>query len=156
MASENSATQIKFFDACRDGSLTAKDVKAILEDPTAGVSIEDRREPQGWTPLIQACFGEQLDIVRLLLDLNADANATNHKGTTPIMYAKTAAWKSKRTDLLTLLLDHGADINRKDLPRCWTVLDYVIEDPNSEGRGADSKWLIDFFRGKGAKRATEL
>lgn len=72
------------------------------------------------------------------------------------MYAKTAAWKSKRTDVMSLLLDRGADVNRKDVPRGWTVLDYVIENPNSERDGADGQWLVDFLRGNGAKRANEL
>ena len=72
------------------------------------------------------------------------------------MYAKTAAWTSKQTDVLELLLERGADVNRKDLPRGWTVLDYVIENSNSEGDGMDGQWLVDFLRGKGAKRASEL
>jgi hypothetical protein len=69
------------------------------------------------TPLSQAAFGGNLDMVRALLALGADINGPDRKGNTPL---HAAAWSlrwipgdaTRRT--VQALLDRGADVNAKN------------------------------------------
>lgn len=78
--------------------------KAYLEDKTN----------EGWTPLIVACYNNSLEVVNYLLEMGADVNAINYKGTTVLMYAKNAVLETNQYDLLNLILKYKPDIYSKD------------------------------------------
>ncbi|VDI04473.1 Hypothetical predicted protein [Mytilus galloprovincialis] len=59
----------------------------------------------GSSPLHIACFMGRIDIVRCLLDHNANINITNEDGTTPLYFACELGHE----DIVRLLLDKGAD-----------------------------------------------
>ncbi|CAG2209478.1 ANK [Mytilus edulis] len=59
----------------------------------------------GCSPLHLACFMGKIDVVRCLLDHNADINMTKEDGTTPLFYACEVGHE----DIVCLLLDKGAD-----------------------------------------------
>lgn len=98
--------------ACQDG-----DCKAVASILTANPSLLECPSPEGWTPLVVASFNQQAECVKLLLDLGADPNAAGKKGTTVLMYAKTAVINRPDTSLviLEMLLDAGADLARRDV-----------------------------------------
>ncbi|XP_076083583.1 uncharacterized protein LOC143054461 [Mytilus galloprovincialis] len=59
----------------------------------------------GSSPLHIACFMGRLDVVRCLLDYNANINMTKEDGITPLFYACEVGHE----DLVLLLLEKGAD-----------------------------------------------
>ncbi|MDP5048338.1 MAG: ankyrin repeat domain-containing protein [Saprospiraceae bacterium] len=122
-----------YFTACSNGNLEV--VKFFLE--TGKLDI-DERSPEGWTGLIISCFNQQFEIAKFLIDNKADINATNLKGTSVFMYAKTPILKNQNnTKILELLMDAGAEINHLDSFN-KSVLDYVIDN----GSLKLGKWLI--------------
>lgn len=78
----------------------------------------------GHTLLISACRSGQIEVAEWLLHQGADPNKTNKIGTTPLMYAKTAAFGSGKTNIMDALLEAGADINAID-KNGFTALDYT-------------------------------
>lgn len=97
--------------ACSEGD-AAKVVQLLKEIP----DLIEFRSVEGWTPLIIAAHGQKKDVVAALLARGADANACGKKGTTVLMYAKTALLGQDAPDLsiLRALLDAGADPARHD------------------------------------------
>ena len=76
------------------------------------------------TPLMDACRAGNIEEVRRLLAEGADPNARNANGTTPFMYAKTAAFGSGDMTIMRMLVAAGADVGAKDrFGR--TALDYA-------------------------------
>jgi ankyrin repeat protein len=91
-----------------------------------GLPLEHRDE-HGRTLLMVACRQGALDLVRWLLEAGADPNARSPNGTTPLMYAKTAAFAKGDMAILELLLSHGADIHATDT--CGrSALDYATQN----------------------------
>ena len=133
-----------FHHACKTGKLDA--VGAFLSSDPDRI---DEKSPEGWTGLIVACFNQQFEVAKLLVENGADVNATNAKGTTVFMYAKTPIQNNDQesTKILDYLLDKGADINRLDIFN-KSVLDYVIEN------GATV--LADWLKSKGALIGAEV
>jgi ankyrin repeat protein len=86
----------------------ARAVTALLIK--AGAKVNEGK----FKPLIRATMGDQVEIVKLLLDAGADPNikwndpAETEKGLTPLMYA---VGPSRDVKLLELLLARGADPN---------------------------------------------
>lgn len=130
-----------FLNACAEGDL--KKAQTLLPR-LAGV---DMRSEQGWTGLIMACHGQHQDVAKWLIREGADVNATNHKGTTVFMYAKTPVVGSGDTSFLDFLISQGADPNAKD-SFGKTALDYVVEShPNNRLVTYLSKQLIHRHHG---------
>ena len=78
-----------------------------------------------------------------MINNDANVNATNKKGTSVFMYAKTPAQQNKGSvNILELIANAGANINHLDCSN-KSVLDYVIDNNNIDLRN----WLIS----KGAK-----
>ena len=69
-----------------------------------------KQDKYGNTPLIKACFSGNIDIVKLLLENDADPNMQDEEGYTPLMEACRIS-HINNTDIVKLLLSHGVDIN---------------------------------------------
>lgn len=121
-----------FFNACIQGDSDV--LRFFLDRKDFDI---DTKTKEGWTGLIMACYNNNNKIVKLLVQHGADVNATNSKGTTVFMYAKTPILKSGDVEILEFLLENKADINACD---CYSksVLDYVIEKKSTRL----AKWLI--------------
>jgi ankyrin repeat protein len=80
-----------------------EDIRAVRQmlDPGADVDVNEK-DDDGYTPLANAAFRDNILIVKLLLDRGADANASN-----PLFYAVDSY------EVVKLLLDNGADVNRR-------------------------------------------
>jgi ankyrin repeat protein len=89
------------FDACRKGDTTA--LKSMIAENPDTVNC---RNEGGFTPLIIAGYRNQIGVVKLLLENNADVNAKSGEGTVLI----GACFKGNIA-LVKLLLTHGADVN---------------------------------------------
>ena len=130
-----------FFEACTNGdNERLKELLPVIND----INI---KTPEGRTGLVLACYSEHKDTVKLLVEAGADVNATNPKGTTVFMYAKTPVFTSHNTAILEYLLKSGADINAKDIFG-KTVLDYVIEK--------NATWLAEWMMHRGAVGSGKL
>ena len=75
-----------------------------------GVSMIGRRGISSVTPLDAACFGNQLETVRFLLEQKSDPNSGNFFGFTALHEA--AKWS--RPEIVKLLLDAGADVEARN------------------------------------------
>jgi ankyrin repeat protein len=65
----------------------------------------------GMTPLFLACSKEHTDMVKYLLNQNADVNITNYNNEAPIHIAV----KNNNTEIVRLLIEHKAKIDAKTL-----------------------------------------
>jgi ankyrin repeat protein len=92
--------------------------------------INDRRPSSGSTPLSDAAFRGNLEIVKLLLDRGANVNATNRDGNTPLIGAAFMC----RTEVVRLLLDKGASPLKKN-NREATVIEILSRPWNEELAG---------------------
>ena len=85
------------------------DLNYIQSVPDIKRYKDEKEVEHGWTLLMVAAYQSQFDVVKYLVESGFDVNAQNNNGTTVIMYAKDAALKTGRTDLLSYLLSNGAD-----------------------------------------------
>ena len=112
-------------DACKEGKFDK--IKVILEQE---IELIEYKNTKGWTPLIVAAFNQHYEIVKLLISLGANPNATNINGTTVLMYAKTKLLTEKQPDLsiLRTLINAGADVSTRDIHgKC--IIDYSTQNP---------------------------
>ena len=84
----------------------------------------DERDENGWTALIISIYNGFNECTKTLLDFGANPNITNWKGTTPLMYAKHLAEFSGDLSVLELLMNYGANTEKKDMHN-KTVFDYL-------------------------------
>lgn len=84
------------------------------------------RNDKGWSPIIVAAYHGRLDIVTYLLQIGADVNDVNYKGTTVLMYAKDYALKTGNNQIIRFLIDSGADKNQKDF-QGKSIFEYISE-----------------------------
>lgn len=70
-------------------------------------SCKDSTDEDGYTPLHRACYNNNVEIAKLLIQYGADVNARTLMQWTPLHSA--AKWSN--ADCMALLLQHGADIN---------------------------------------------
>lgn len=87
----------------------------------------DEIDRNGWTPLIIAAYNGAYDIVKLLLENNANPNAHNLNGTTVLMYAKDAYLKDKNLSIIKILLENGAIVLSVDIFG-KTIFDYIDDN----------------------------
>jgi ankyrin repeat protein len=76
----------------------------------ANLTVRDRDEDIGWTPLHAATFYGRVEVSRLLLQYKADIHAHDSKGRTPLHEAA----RGNEINAALLLLEHGADVNARD------------------------------------------
>lgn len=74
-----------------------------------GVDV-NKRDESGNTPLIYACLKGSRDLVKLLLENDADASLANQKSRMPLHFAA----ETGNYQIISLLLDAGADVNCTD------------------------------------------
>ncbi len=89
-------------------------VKKLLIGNLSAVSIPDQ---DGWPPLILASIYSSKDLVKFLIDNNADINQKNIYGGTAIMHAALR----NRIEIVRILLNAGANVHDAD-----SNLQYVI------------------------------
>lgn len=103
------------------GGGSAEQMAAILE-VTEDTDIHDA---DGWTALHHAARYNDVEVITLLLEADADVNAASPEGVTPIMLAMLNPAKRKDAiQLVELFTEYGADINAKD-NQGWTPLLYA-------------------------------
>lgn len=83
-------------------------IKALLESG----SMLDMVDNDGQTPLLQACLGGNLAIVRLLLNAGANPAHQNKQAHSPLHYLAAFC---RDQQLLVDLIDRGADVSAKSL-----------------------------------------
>ncbi len=85
----------------------------------------------GWTPMIVAAYNQHLDCLKYLISKNEDVNATNDKGTSVLMYAKTKLMnvENPNLNLLKELISAGANKKHKDLFE-KNIFQYLEESNN--------------------------
>lgn len=125
---------VGLLEACRKG-----DVQQVAKTLNEIPDLLEFRSAEGWTPLIVASFHQHFALVDELIMRGANVKATNHKGTTSLMYAKTAVLNQATADyaLLRRLIDAGAEIDRHD-QHGRSIVDYVRDA--GDMRLAD--WLV--------------
>lgn len=108
---------------CVEKNYTLGIVEIIKDNP----SLISESNSKGWTPLIVAAYGGHSDSVKCLIALGADVNQSNHKGTTPLMYAKDFFVKYNNEEIIRIFLENGSDYNFKDI-NGLSVFDYLEGD----------------------------
>lgn len=105
-------------------AISSGDVDAVRREiENEPRSVHDRHPGSGATPLSDAAFRGNVDIVRLLIEQGADVNATNRDGNSPLIVAAFMC----RTDVVELLLENGASVSHKN-ERGETAIDVVSGD----------------------------
>jgi len=89
------------------------------------------RNSKGWSPLMVAAYHNNLAATKALVELGADLNQTNYKGTTVAMFARSGATAARDLSCLRFLLERGAEVNAPDL-HGRTILSYAVAEPFPE------------------------
>jgi len=114
--------------AARDGHMEA--ARTLVE---AGVDVNDAGAGEKIPPLVMAIANGHYDLGKYLLDHGADANRASEAGLTPLYATIDMQWapyawlpqpitaqeKISYLDLMTALLDRGADPNARLKQRLW-------------------------------------
>ena len=85
-------------------------IKANLWDHRHDENYVNMVDKYGMTALIYACRKGYTEVVKLLLEANADVNMVNKYGNSALMYA----CKDGYTEIVKLLLEANADVNIVD------------------------------------------
>lgn len=116
---------VALFEAAAQG-----DLEEIKKIKISGFDIGIKNK-KGWSILHIACYNQHLHLVIYLINQGFDINATNYKGTTATMYAKSAATNTGNIEILQWMLNHGADVTLRD-DEGKTALDYAHTDDTQE------------------------
>ena len=76
-------------------------------------------------PLLLACLNENIEIVKLFLQYNANPNISDGKGWTPLMISA----QQGNLEIVKLLLEHGAN-KEAETSDGWTALNAAIQNNN--------------------------
>ena len=96
-------------DSSHDGD-DILDLARLLLEHTSDVDI---RTTTKWTPLHTAAASGRLEIVRMLLNLNANPNAETERSSTPLCLVSGGRYNSQEhgASIARLLLGRGVDVN---------------------------------------------
>jgi len=92
----------QMMEALREGN--HKSFQKLLRDHPGNIN---KQGPGGSTPLMYAALYGDLDSARELLKGGADPNVQNEAGATALM------WATDSLEMVSLLVEHGADVNAK-------------------------------------------
>jgi ankyrin repeat protein len=92
----------QMMDALRRGDRAA--FQKLMHDEPGHIN---KKGPDGSTPLMYAALYGDVDSVRQLLKMGADPNVQNEAGATALM------WATENLEIVTELVEHGADVNAK-------------------------------------------
>ena len=92
------------YDACRKGN-----VELIKQLSKVNPDTINAPNKSGYTPLVIAGYRNQLEAVKVLLELGAKVNALSEDGT-----VLTAACYKSNVELVKILLEQHADVNVKN------------------------------------------
>jgi ankyrin repeat protein len=135
--------------AARQGELEA--VKALL-DAKADVNIRSAGDKV--TPLLVATINGNFDLAKYLIERGADVNLAQANGVTPLYAAVNCQWADKALypqpraqeqqqtsylDLMTILLDKGADVNARLTRKVW-YSQYDFDQSGVDESGATPFW----------------
>lgn len=115
----------RMLDACERGALSE-----VIALAPAIAGYDDANE-RGWTPLIVASYAGSFEVVRWLLEQGADPGRPNHKGTTPLMYAKDAFFAGRCRHTFGLLIENGADSRAVDYAG-KALADYLTAEQHAQ------------------------
>tara|TARA_Y100000034_G_scaffold125539_1_gene175276 strand:+ start:102760 stop:103290 length:531 start_codon:yes stop_codon:yes gene_type:complete len=103
------------YDIVRSGS-----VDMLKELVKADPEFINRKNKDGYTPLILACYSGNAEVANYLINHSKDINSGSKYGT-PLMAASVKGYDK----IVDLLIDKGADVNATD-PNGTTALHYAI------------------------------
>jgi uncharacterized protein len=136
--------------AAREGH--SDTVAALLE---AGADVNQASAGDNTSPLLIATINGHYDLAKLLLDRGADARVRSENGVTPLYAVLNCEWAQKANypqpraylqqkltylDLMTALLDKGADPNVRLKKKVWYA------GYNSDLSGIDESGATPFWR----------
>ncbi len=136
--------------AAREGHVAG--ARALLD---AGADVNQPRDGDRTTPLLMATINGHFDLAKQLLDRGADPTAAAENGVTPLYAALNCVWAQKSNypqprayaqqtltylDLMTALLDKGADPNVRLKKKVW------YSGYNSDLSGVDETGATPFWR----------
>ena len=107
--------QDSIFDLARHGSV--EDFKALSNGDT---SILTQKDERGSTPLVLACYYNNIDVVRYIIQNIDDINGTTKDGS-PLMASAVKGYNT----ISKLLITAGADVNLQDANQT-TALHYAV------------------------------
>jgi len=135
--------------AARQGSAAA--ARALVE---GGVDLNQPSPGDGATPLLVAIINGQLDLAAYFVERGANPNLISDAGVSPlyatvnVQWAPIAAYPQPRAhlqqtrsylDVMTLLLDHGADPNARLRRKVW-YSGYNFDQSGVDEVGATPLW----------------
>jgi ankyrin repeat protein len=113
--SQNLCGQNDIFELARRGSV--QEVQAVVEETPSVLNAKDQR---GSTPLVLACYYNNIDIVRYIIQNIDDVNGTTKDGS-PLMASAVKGYNA----ISELLIAAGADVNLQDANQT-TALHYAV------------------------------
>lgn len=155
----NTEKLVALFDA--DSPLTWKrEIPAFLETHTVDVNrlYYDPEYQIDTTFLVEAArravFDGSAAIVRLLLEMGADVNATNERGESAMDFAAGVEVGHFSPDVITLLMAYGADpMNRDGVPWADRIEQHARFDPYTRLSDPEVQRVIQMLRKTNTKAA---
>ncbi|XP_053379617.1 E3 ubiquitin-protein ligase MIB2-like isoform X2 [Mercenaria mercenaria] len=107
--------------ACKNGQIDV--LKAMFKCASKEALLEISDSEEKITPLLAAVSGEQIDMVKFLVEEGANKKAVNHNKQGAVQMAVAC----KNVALLKVLRDLEFDVNQKDLLKQSPVVDAIVQ-----------------------------